>query len=149
MKLPSTSKNKGFTIVEVLMATAILIILAGLGLFLGFDFYQSYAFSSERSSLISILEKARGLSMTNVNEAKHGVYFLPDSYVIFQGDSYVSRNSIYDEIISASSLVSRSGAEEIIFESLTGSPVATGSIVLYDGVRSFTIQIADEGRISW
>jgi prepilin-type N-terminal cleavage/methylation domain-containing protein len=139
----------GFTLLEVLIVITILAGLAGLGLFVSIDFYKSYAFYSERDIVISIVQKARSQSLANINESKHGVYLENGRYTIFQGENYASRNAVYDEIIQAYSLVANSGLREIVFEQLNGSPSATGSITLSEGLRSSTISIENEGRINW
>ena len=128
---------------------AIMAVIATLGLFISNDFYKTYNFNSERDMLVNILQKARSQSLANINESKHGVYFATSSYIIFQGNNYSSRNSTYDENISASQAISRSGLNEVVFEQLTAQPNATGTISLSDGVRSSQIFIENEGRINW
>ena len=51
--------SKGFTLVEILIAIALLIVILSLGLFISFDFYKNYAFRSEKNIIVSILQKAR------------------------------------------------------------------------------------------
>lgn len=151
MKLPKISNSKGFTLIELLIAMAIFSGLGVLGLFVGIDFYKSSNFNSERNLIVGILQKARNQSLANINEAKHGVYFKDDEYIIFQGENYLSRASVYDEIIKVSSGIGHQGLSEVVFEQLTGNPGAIGNIILSDiaSQRSSTISIQNEGRINW
>ena len=140
---------KGFTIIEFLISVAIIFSIGALGLFISLDFYKSSSLDSERQTAISLLQKVRNLSMTNTDEAKHGIYFDADKYTIFQGENYSSRNPIYDEIIYISPMITKSGLQEVVFEQLTGKPSAVGNIVLSNQTRSITISIENEGKINW
>lgn len=147
--LRSKSGATGFTLIEILMVAAIIVFLAGLGLFFGIDFYKNYAFYSERNILVGILEKARNQALNNIGQSNHGVYFQTSNYVIFQGNSYASRNSAYDQIIPASSLINRSGLQEIVFNQLNGESSATGDVILSGGNHTSIISINNEGGINW
>ncbi len=151
MKLISnnpTPYSEGFTIIELLVSIAILVGISGLGLFVSIDFYKSYILNSERDIVVSILQSARNYSITNINESKHGVYFNPTEYVIFQGNSYATRTIIYDENIKVNPGITHTGLQEIIFQQLTGEPAITGDIVLNNSVRSLIISVQNEGRIN-
>ncbi len=139
----------GLTLIEILIVAGIIVFLAGLGLFLGIDFYKNYSFYSERNIIVGILEKARNQALNNIGQSNHGVYFQTSNYVIFQGNSYASRNSAYDQIIPASSLINRSGLQEIIFNQLNGESSTSGDIILSGGNHTSTISINNEGGINW
>ncbi|OGM89353.1 hypothetical protein A3J77_02240 [Candidatus Wolfebacteria bacterium RBG_13_41_7] len=149
MKLPKTLDSRGFTIIELLIAMTIFVALGALGLFIGIDFYKSHGFNSERNLIISVLQKARNQSLTNINEVKHGVYLKNNEYIIFQGENYLSRDTVYDEVIKANQAITRGGLEEVVFEQLTGNPNITGNITMTNETRSSIISIQNEGRINW
>src|SRR3989344_6188897 len=65
-------QNNGFTLIEIIISMAILATIAGLGLFMSFDFYKSYAFRGEKNTLVSVLQKARDQSLHNINQTRHG-----------------------------------------------------------------------------
>lgn len=140
---------KGFTLIEFLISVAIIFSISSLGLFIGMDFYKSSSLNSERHIAISILQKARNLSMANINEVKHGIYLDADKYTIFQGENYSSRDPAYDEIININPMITKSGLQEVVFEQLTGKPSAIGNIILSNIIRSIAISIENEGRINW
>jgi len=154
MKLLKALKNKsydmkGFTLIEILIAAAIIAGLAGLGLFLSFDSYRNYALNVERDILVNVLQKARSLSLNNIDESAYGVYIQNSNFIIFKGDSYVSRDPIYDETIPTNSSVSKSGLQEIVFEQLTANSSASGDIILNNAFHSLIISLNNEGRINW
>jgi prepilin-type N-terminal cleavage/methylation domain-containing protein len=141
--------ESGFTLIEILIAMAILVIILGLGYFVGFDFYRNYALHSEKDVLVSVLRKARSQALNNVGASAHGVYIGDSSYTIFYGSSYVSRNAQYDENIKKAPGISATGLNEVVFAPLTATSTASSTITLNNAKKSFFIDINYEGRISW
>jgi len=133
------------------MVIALIAIIATWGLFVTMDFYRSYAFSYERQIVVSVLEKARNQALSNINQAPHGVYFLGQDYIIFQGDSYALRNVNFDQTIPASFVITRSGMQEVKFDQLSGNATVNGGdLQLSDNIaHTASIAINNEGQINW
>ena len=109
---------QGFSLVELLIVVAIIVTISGLGLFVGLDFYKTYALNSERDVMIGILMKARNKAANNFNQSAHGMFINSNGYTVFQGPSYASRNGAYDEFVARNNSVTESGLNEIVFEQL-------------------------------
>lgn len=140
--------NRGFSVVEILLSSAILVIIFALGAPVTLDFYQSQLLTSERDKLIGIIKRARTLSLANKNKSAHGVYIDNNQYLLFEGSSYAARNTAYDEFFTHSSALVFSGVSEIIFAPLSGDAASTslnGNI----GPKSITISTNSEGGIIW
>lgn len=152
MVLPNIlHRANGFTIIEILVAVAILTAIFGLGLFLSFDFYKSYAARAEKNVVISVLQKARSQAMDNINQTKHGVHFSesPLTYTLFEGSSYNPINPTNLAITASYGITVTSPALplDVIFDQLSGEVASSPiTITLSEGT---TITINDEGRISW
>ena len=165
MASPNISRHdKGFTLLETLVVMGIFIVLMGVGGVIGFNAYKGYLFRSERSTAVSVLERARSRAMANYNQKKHGVKYDnvtdPDhpKYIIFEGNSYVEDPS--NEIIEGSPNASTT-LDVIVFDQLTGNPnpsasgPATGceddekSIKVSEGDKESYVCINNEGRINW
>ncbi len=166
--------SRGFTLVEILIAIAILAVILSLGLFISFDFYRKYAFSSEKNIILSVLQKARSQSMNNIDEKQHGVHFFLDTgnnntltYTVFECSSPCteypgSNNSDFSVAASYKSSMSTPNLPfDVIFNQLNGDcVVSTGAnpfncdpvnqqIILNDGSKTYNITVNSEGRIDW
>lgn len=142
-------KITAFTFVEVIIALGILAVIFGLGLPITLDAYLNQQLNTERDNLVTVLRKAQTQAFSNKNQAPHGVYIASDKYIIFEGDSFGSRQSILDEEFSKSPLINIGGLEEIVFSQITANPNTVGAISLSDGRKVLNIQINEEGAINW
>lgn len=153
--------NSGFTIIEIIVVLALITLVGGIGLYFGFDSLRSFSFHSDRDNLISVLQHARSLAISNIckgadcEEGKpYGVSIKPEeyssSYVIFQGESYEERDEEYDIAIEMKSSTKYEGDSEITFEQLSGDTSGTKEITVIDerGNTSL-ISINKEGQIKW
>lgn len=146
--------GKGFTLIELLVVIGITVIMFGLSLFVGNDFYRVYGLSSERDNLISYIRKTRSRALSNYNQSAHGLAATSSQYIIFQGASFAARSSTLDQVFYKSPGISvnwqtEGGLQEIIFSPLAATSSASGTIYLNDGVSTSSIQINYDGRISW
>jgi prepilin-type N-terminal cleavage/methylation domain-containing protein len=143
------SFTKGFTIFEVLIVIGISTVLLALALPVGFRFYQFQVADETTTGILSALRNAESRSRLGMEGDTFGVKLLPDSYVLFQGDSYVARVVSHDETFPLPPGTSiESAGDEIVFARVTGIPSATGTIAitLYD--RTHEIEVNDAGVIS-
>jgi prepilin-type N-terminal cleavage/methylation domain-containing protein len=154
----STSKHaNGFTLIEVLISTAIFTLLIGLALFMSMDTYRGYDSRSGRDVLVSILDKARSRALQNEYASPHGVCYdaAAGSYIFFRGSGYV-RGTATNEALPAGSSVPTStpplfACEEgrgVVFAQLSGTTTPV-EIVLKQGGRIATTTLNYEGRIDW
>ena len=154
MRLPKLLANKistrGFTLIEILVVSAIISVLAGAGLLMGFDVYRSYSFHSELNTIVTILEKARSRSLANINQLPHGVHFDSEGFTLFEG-------RIFDSASPSNVFISKGGSADVqasadvVFTQLSGEVDETAEIQVVDSnsSRSFTITVNEEGRINW
>jgi prepilin-type N-terminal cleavage/methylation domain-containing protein len=141
--------DAGFTLIEVIIVTAVFAILITLGLPVGLDAYRHYLLTSDVRNLISLLRRAENRAFSNDHASPYGVSIQNDRFVLFQGSSYASRKTAFDEEYPKSGAVTASGTTEIVFAALSAKPNASGSIILSNGLRSQTITINEEGTINW
>lgn len=140
--------NNGFTLVELLITIGIFAMFVAVSVPIGYRYFRYQSISQSRDNLISVLRYARDSSITQKNSEMFGVKFFPTSFVLFEGTSYVLRNSSEDEIYSLSADILISGMDEIVFSSLTGIPSTTGVITFSNGNDLFFANVLSSGSIT-
>ncbi len=136
----------GFTLIEVLMAIAIMAIIFALVGPIAFNFYLTYQFDSEYKLLSSLLRYARNLSMVNHNEADHGLFVGVSDFVIFQGSNYATRDVSQDKPFPRSSSIAVAGPTELLFSALSGRAASTTYTVSFSG-KSWDVYVNLEGLV--
>jgi prepilin-type N-terminal cleavage/methylation domain-containing protein len=144
-----TGRTQGFTLLEIIIATTILVIIMGTATPLIINDYVTYRMITAQQDLVSVLRKAQSLAMSNQYESPFGVQVASSSYIIFRGASYASRIVAFDEDVPYSGAIATSGATEIVFAQLSGRPNTTGTISLVSGDLNKVVTVNEEGRINW
>jgi len=144
-------KGTGFTLIEILIVIAIILFLASMGLFMSFDTFRGSSLNGERYTVISLLEKARGQSMNNLDQTMHGFCFQDPDYVVFEKDTptTICSTATKKESFSGNATLSGIPTDGIIFEQLSGSPSWSGDMTLTQDGKTITISVNSEGMIDW
>jgi prepilin-type N-terminal cleavage/methylation domain-containing protein len=152
MNLPGTCHvrkySQGFTLVELLLVVALIFVVALLTFPVGLNTYRAEVLHSTTDGIMIALRKAQRLAVTGENDQLHGVKILPNTYVLFEGDSYATRNVIRDEVYARSPGVTVSGPDEVIFGLLHGVPNTSGTLTLTIADRSKSVIIGTHGYIT-
>jgi prepilin-type N-terminal cleavage/methylation domain-containing protein len=167
--------NRGFTLIEIIVAVAILTIILAFGVSINFNAYTRGIFQSEESKVVSSLERMRSQALNNVcigstctDGKKHGLCYDSGSkkYIMFQGNTYTTRDSSVDISMDANSNITISAIPNIllcstgsgiVFNQLTGklfpllSPATNEVDINVDDGTGLPkhIKINNEGRINW
>ena len=139
----------GFTLIEIVIVIALVVLIFGFAVGVGSDFYQSQSLIAERDTLLAVLRRARTNATNNVGQSDHGVLIAPDGYVIFEGGSYDLRNADFDENFPRGGNIEISGPAELVFSALEGVSNASGTISLENARGKIDISVNYEGRITW
>ena len=140
---------KGITLFEVTITIAIFTLLIAFLSPSVLDFYQEREFDVHFKSIVQSLRRAQLQSMAGEKESSFGLYFGTNYYILFKGDSYTSRDVVFDEVFELPADFLISGISEIVFSKIKGLPFGTGDIVLTSGNRSGTISINEMGMINY
>jgi prepilin-type N-terminal cleavage/methylation domain-containing protein len=157
------TSQSGFTMLEILVVIGLVLMLSTMALLVSFDTYRGSNFRNDRDLLVATLERARAQSLNNLcvgttctaaqNSRPHGVAIRPNgqpnSYVVFQGASYVTRDSGVDSNFVASQTSTTTGATEIVFSPLSGTTTAKTVTVSDTSGHSSVITIGTDGQIIW
>ena len=164
MKLPNISTQdkkkwstpsvdqQGFTLIEVLIAVAILTFLGVMGTIVGLDSYQKYLFRSDLDTATALLSKARSSAIHSIGETSHGVCFAdpdkPDYFILFRGTSCTGRDESFDLLVEKSKVTIVTGADEVVFSPPSGESTEQ-TLTLDNSIQTFEIKINKEGGLDW
>jgi prepilin-type N-terminal cleavage/methylation domain-containing protein len=137
--------NQGFTLVEIIIATAIIILTVSLGLSVSLSSYRASIFREDLRLVTTLLVEARTQAMQNRDAASHGVRIEPSQAISFTGSHYTT-GSISNRSFPMNLRLEDRDAE-IIFQPLSGSLFQPLSLTLTNGITSKTININTEGVI--
>ena len=138
---------KGFSLVEILIVVAILAFLFVLMVPSGIQFYRTQQLDTVTEEIVQALRKVQLNSMSVKNDSAFGVYFSSGQYVLFRGNSYLSRDQ--EEIFEILNDISFSGdISEVVFSKLSGDPNNIGNLILTLNNKTKTININSLGRIN-
>jgi prepilin-type N-terminal cleavage/methylation domain-containing protein len=126
-------RDKGMTLIEVLVTLGILASVLCLGLFATTDFLQRTSLEDARDTIVILLTHARAASMSNVDNMTHGVCLDPHEFA---------------DSIAISGLPACDSGDTFAFTRLSGT--TTGAhITLSQSSTTLTIDVDKEGNISW
>ena len=143
--------RSGFTLLEMILATALLVVLFSLVIPVYNSFQTSSYLQTTTHDLVQSLRRAQTLAQAVSTDDNWGVRIETNKIVVFKGSDYVSRNNAFDQVIDiASSVVRISGWQEIYFNKITGAPAVAGSVV-FQGPdnNTSTITVNSKGLISY
>lgn len=155
MRLQETSaKRLGFTLVELLIVIGIGVIITASAMPIYSNFQSGTQVNESATQLLQTVRLAKMRSEQRVNNSAHGVRFFQtqnqDSYVLYQGASYVTRDAAYDRRVVLDNVLNltSSGGLDISFQPGSGVPSASSMITITHSVHgSQTIQIHENGLI--
>ena len=142
------TKQKGFTIPELLMVISIIAVVGALA----FPFYNNfigtaYAENATRD-FVESLRRANSKARGSDQNAAWGVHRSGGSFVLFQGASWASRNATLDESHSIPSSLIFSGPTDYIFTKM-GTTTTTGTTTITGTQgRALDVVVNAEGMIS-
>jgi prepilin-type N-terminal cleavage/methylation domain-containing protein len=127
--------KKGFTLIEILIAIAIVIgvTIAVTASFSNLN--KNQALDKDAISVVSVLSKARSLTLSAKDTSQYGVHLEQYKVVLFKGTTY-SASDTSNETVNLSSHVKISSinlvasSSEVIFDRLTGKTSQSGTTTL-------------------
>lgn len=142
--------TRGFTLPEILLSLVLLGVIAGMGL----PMYRTFLIRNDldiaATTLAQNLRRAQSLSWANDGDMTWGVRVGVGSILLFKGQSYVLRDSSFDENTSIPTSIVPSGIYEIVFAKVTGLPTATGTFRFTSSANEIrTITINEKGTVEY
>jgi len=148
--------KKGFTLVELLVATAIMVVMISIGVVTFVSSKNASSLNSYTDGIISSLEQARGNALSGKGGSSYGIKFTTNTltHTLFTGSTYSSSatTNVVTQIGTGYTLTTNltGSSNTIVFSRLTGVPSATGTITLLQQAtsKSKIITIGTQGNIT-
>jgi prepilin-type N-terminal cleavage/methylation domain-containing protein len=146
-------RTSGFTLIEMLIALALIGAVASIGMFASFALYRKSGAQNERDAVVMLLAHARSGSMDNLYGATHG--FCLDSsageYRVFRapyGPGMLEASEAHESAVTVAGIPECGSGNEIVFEQLSGATVPT-AITMSEGGETYQIALNEAGTIVW
>ncbi len=148
--------QKGYSILEILLAVAIVGIILVIATYSFSGLKNSQAMKNATGDISSATDKARSEAFASVASSEYGVHFQSNKVVIFKGTAYNASSSTNETInISSPASITNvtlngvSGTSgDVYFNKLTGTPSKTGTVTVTVSSTTKTITISATGGIS-
>jgi len=143
----------GFTIIEVVIAIAIVGVMASLSVAYFNSFLARNELQNESLKIVDSLRRARSQSMARQEDSQWGVHFESNKYVLFKGSVYSAVDSYNEEItlpdvLTISAITFNGGGSEVVFSKITGETLNFGTTTIQNDLgESKNILINSYGTI--
>jgi len=127
--LPNLRLFRGVTFIELILVVAMLLIMVTAYGAVGSNFLARNRFQNSTNEVLSFIRTAQINAMSGKSDSRWGVKVTANQIVLFKGDSYSARDTVFDEAFAIPPGVTVTSSE-VVFDKLTGNPSSTLSIVV-------------------
>lgn len=129
------SRFAGFTLLEMLLAIGIVTIIAALSMASLANFNRDKALAIEAEKVLSLVAKARSLTLAAKDDSVYGVHFEAQKAVLFKGGSYNANDSTnqiqpLNGEVNIATVALIGGGADVVFRKLSGATTQSGTITL-------------------
>ncbi|HLD17879.1 MAG TPA: type II secretion system protein [Patescibacteria group bacterium] len=121
-------RGKGFTVIEVLIVMAVMIILMGAIMPVSSSFLNKNDLDLTVQKIVQSVRRAQFLAQATDSDSTWGIHAQSGSVILFKGANYSARDATRDEIYTFSNNEVLDGTTDFLFSKLTGFPTATGTL---------------------
>lgn len=130
---PSETKRAGFTLIEIVMALAIIMIVGGIILGPLSQFRTQKTLDAAVEEVFAAFSRAHIDTISSLHDMQYGVHFDADQVVYFEGTTYIPgalTNSAYqlNSAIEIGSMSLSPSGSDVVFERLTGGTSNFGTL---------------------
>lgn len=145
------SCRRGFTLVEILVSLAIILLLMGIGAYALIASRTAKQLDTMTDSITAKLEEAKSNAISGKNGTNFGLAFSTTTYVYWSGSSYSpgNANNLTYPVTNGFSITSTIPGTDhaIMFARITGLPNATGSITITSNQNASTTDTITIGTL--
>lgn len=141
--------RRGFTLVESMVVIGIMGVVIAVSSPAFGGYLKRNALEAMVGDAVSTLRSAQMLSQAGASDATWGVYVAGTQTVLFQGASYATRDTSFDQNVPYSSDIYPSGTVEYVFEAGTGRTQAGSFAVTNSDGETRTITVNAFGMVDF
>lgn len=145
----STTDQRGFNILELLLAIAIVVAIAGIIIPISGNAFTRNNLNLSTQQIVQNFRRAQSLAQASTGNSDWGVYLSGYTTTIFKGASYAARDTNYDELAELYGRATSSGLIEVVFNKATGLPKAFGTTTIMITNEISNISINAKGIINY
>lgn len=139
----------GFSLIEIVLVIGIVGLLATVSTSVYSSFKAHENLEIATTGTVEAIRHAQANAQSGKGDSVWGVEILPNSVVIFKGESYASRDASADQSLGFSSGIIASGLSEIVFSKVIGSTDDVGTITLTNSYGIKNILINEKGTLTY
>ncbi len=141
---------RGFTLIEVLLAVAVLAVIAGSTIGLSWTSVRVTELDRAAEEVVELLRSAHWQARLGVLDQPHGVYRQGNIITHYVSSSFATRLPSYDRVLTLPAEITATGAAEITFAVRSGRVGAPAVITLERaGSNPRTIMVNIGGVVDW
>lgn len=149
MYCQKNDKQKGFTLLELVLVVAMIGLIATFSVTLSTGFISRTDLSRAENESVVGLRRAQVLAQMGTDDSDWGVHIEDNQLTLFKGSNFQERDSQIDEEYDLGSVVI-SAPVDVVYQKLSGRPYESFSeINLRVMEETATITINSEGTISY
>ena len=131
-KVPKKLKD-GYTLLEILIVVAVLVVIATLTAEPLLTYYRNIRFQGAVENVLTMLDEARKSTLSSYESSQYGVHFEAERVVLFKGDTFVDLDPDNDEFyfsneVTISTTSFTGGGDDVLFERITGETGNSGTL---------------------
>lgn len=148
--------SRGFTAIEILISLSVLAILTMIIFTSMSSFRNNKALQVVSEDILSLIDEARGNTLSAKDGYSYGVHFESAKIVLFRGTTYSSsdlnnKTIDIDNAVDAYNISLAGGGQDVLFQRLTGKTNQSGTVLIRlksDNSKTRTIAVEVSGVAS-
>lgn len=151
----SRKLSAGFTMLEMLIVISVIALLLTAVIPSFLNFRRSSLLNTETMDFVTLVNRARLLSVSSKNDSQYGVHLEAGRAVLFMGPTYSASSPsnethVFPTAITLSNIIINGGGVEVLFEKVTGATIqnATTTLLVAGTTASTTLLIFPTGIIT-
>ncbi len=142
--------NRGFTLIEMLLSIAAIMIIAGFSV----PIYQSFQVRNDldvtATTIAQGARRAQALAEGSDGDTSWGIHVTSTGITLFKGINFSNRDQSLDEVFEMPKSISASGTADFIFAKFTGLPSSSSTLLLTSSNNETrTITINAKGTVNY